>query len=276
MRINIPESAETMDIFLGVLANTGLIVLGTVIGCLFRSEKVKRVAERVFQLFALFVILMGVEGALGIKEPFKALIFMVLGTALGELIDIDKQMNRLGDWAQRKLGGKSAESASGDTGNGETGAAGNGETGAAGKGETGLAAGKGGFSEGMVQAVLLFCIGSMTFIGALESGIQHVHTTYITKGALDAIGAITFAAAYGPGVGLSALFVLLYQGLLVAGATLLEPVLLPEVVALSAQIGSLFLIGIGFNMLKLTKIKVANFLPAMFLPMIWQAISSLF
>ncbi len=251
MRINIPESAETMDIFLGVLANTGLIVLGTVIGCLFRSEKVKRVAERVFQLFALFVILMGVEGALGIKEPFKALIFMVLGTALGELIDIDKQMNRLGDWAQRKISGKGPESAAGDTG-------------------------KGGFSEGMVQAVLLFCIGSMTFIGALESGIQHVHTTYITKGALDAIGAITFAAAYGPGVGLSALFVLLYQGLLVAGATLLEPVLLPEVVALSAQIGSLFLIGIGFNMLKLTKIKVANFLPAMFLPMIWQAISSLF
>ena len=257
-----------MDIFLGVLANTGLIVLGTVIGCLFRSEKVKRVAERVFQLFALFVILMGVEGALGIKEPFKALIFMVLGTAIGELIDIDKQMNRLGDWAQRKLGGKNAVGAAG--------AAGKGETGAAGKGGTGLAAGKGGFSEGMVQAVLLFCIGSMTFIGALESGIQHVHTTYITKGALDAIGAITFAAAYGPGVGLSALFVLLYQGLLVAGATLLEPVLLPEVVALSAQIGSLFLIGIGFNMLKLTKIKVANFLPAMFLPMIWQAITSLF
>ena len=115
MRINIPESAETMDIFLGVLANTGLIVLGTVIGCLFRSEKVKRVAERVFQLFALFVILMGVEGALGIKEPFKALIFMVLGTALGELIDIDKQMNRLGDWAQRKISGKGPESAVGDT-----------------------------------------------------------------------------------------------------------------------------------------------------------------
>lgn len=248
-----------MDIFLGVLANTGLIVLGTVIGCLFRSEKVKRVAERVFQLFALFVILMGVEGALGIKEPFKALIFMVLGTAIGELIDIDKQMNMLGDWAQRKIAGKNADDGEDGEENGGSGAA-----------------GKGGFSEGMVQAVLLFCIGSMTFIGALESGIQHVHTTYITKGTLDAIGAITFAAAYGPGVGLSALFVLLYQGLLVAGASLLEPVLLPEVVALSAQIGSLFLIGIGLNMLKLTKIKVANFLPAMFLPMIWQAISSLF
>ena len=230
-----------MDIFLGVLANTGLVILGTVIGCIFRSEKVKRVAERVFQLFALFVILMGVEGAMGISEPFKALIFMVVGTAIGELIDIDKQLNRLGAWVQKKFGGKGS-----------------------------------GFTEGFVQAVLLFCIGSMTFIGALESGIQHVHTTYFTKGGLDCISSITLAATYGAGVGLSALFVLIYQGLLVACAGLLEPVLLPSVVALSAQIGSLSLIGIGLNMLGITKIKVANFLPAMFLPMIWQAISSLF
>ena len=245
-----------MDKYIGVLANTGLIILGTVIGCIFRSDKVKRVADRVFQLFALFVILMGVEGALGIKEPFKALIFMVLGTAIGELIDIDKQMNRLGDWVQSKFSKGGAEAAEGAD--------------AAQPGRLG------NFSEGMVQAVLLFCIGSMTFIGALESGIQHVHTTYITKGALDSIGAITFAATYGPGAGLSAVFVLIYQGLLVAGAALLEPILLPEVVALSAQIGSIFLIGIGFNMLAIKKIKVANFLPAMFLPMIWQAISSLF
>jgi len=255
-----------MDKYIGVLANTGLIVLGTVIGCIFRSEKVKRVAERVFQLFALFVILMGVEGALGIKEPFKALIFMVLGTAIGELIDIDKQMNRLGDWVQSKFSKGGADAADGA----DAAQPGSNSANAAQPGRLG------NFSEGMVQAVLLFCIGSMTFIGALESGIQNVHTTYITKGALDSIGAITFAATYGPGAGLSAVFVLIYQGLLVAGASLLEPILLPEVVALSAQIGSIFLIGIGFNMLAIKKIKVANFLPAMFLPMIWQAISSLF
>ena len=235
-----------MDIYLGVLANTGLVVLGTVIGCLFKGGAVKRVAERVFQLFGIFVMLMGAEGALGIKEPIKALVFMVLGTAIGELIDLDKQLTRLGNWIQRKF----------SPGEGE--------------GES-----SGNFSKGFVQASLLFCIGSMTFIGALESGIQHIHTTYITKGVLDCISSITLASAYGAGVGLSAVFVLVYQGALTAFAGLLQPVLLPEVIALCSQIGSLFLIAIGLNMLGITKIKVANFLPAMFLPMIWQAVSGL-
>ena len=233
-----------MDIFIGVLVNTGLVVLGTVIGCVLGGEKVRRIAERVFQFFAIFVILLGVEGALGITEPLKAMIFIVVGTVIGELIDIDRQLNRLGSFIQGRFSKK-------DTGGSR-------------------------FAEGFIQAVLLFCIGSMTFIGALESGIQHVHTTYITKGTLDCISAITLSAANGPGVGLSAVFVLVYQGLLVALAGLLEPVLLPEVVALSAQIGSLMLVGIGLNMLRITKIKVANFLPAMFLPMIWQAVSGLF
>ena len=230
-----------MDIFFGVFANTGLVILGTVLGCLFRSDKVKRVGERIFQLFALFVILMGVEGALGITQPLKAMIFMVAGTIIGELADLDRLLNRFGEWVQSKTGKDSS-----------------------------------GFAAGFVQASLLFCIGSMTFIGALESGIQHVHTTYYTKGALDCVSALTLAARYGPGVGLSALFVLIYQGLLVLFAGLLEPVLLPEVIALSSQIGSLFLVGMGLNMLGITKIKIANFLPAMFLPMIWQALSGLF
>jgi len=184
---------------------------------------------------------MGAEGAMGINQPILALVFMVFGTAIGELIDIDKQFNRLGNWVERKFAKESS----------------------------------GNFAQGFIQASLLFCIGSMTFIGALESGIMNVHTTYITKGTIDGISAITFAAANGIGVGLSAVAVLIYQGLLVALAGLLQSVLLPEVIALSAQIGSLMLIGIGLNMLNVTKIKVANFIPAMFLPILWQAISGL-
>lgn len=237
-----------MDIFIGVLANAGLVILGTAVGCLFKSDKLKRVGERVLQLFALFVVLLGVEGALGIKEPLKALIFMVVGTVIGELADLDKQFNRFGDWVQRKFSKSSGKDGASDN----------------------------RFAEGFVQATLLFCIGSMTFMGAMESGIQHTHTIYYTKGMLDCMSALSLTSGYGIGVGFSALAVLVYQGLLTLLAGLLEPLLIPAVVSLCSQIGSVFLIGIGLNMLGVTKIKVANFLPAMFMPIIWQLITGLF
>mgnify|MGYP003332924373 CR=1 FL=1 len=113
-------------------------------------------------------------------------------------------------------------------------------------------------------------------MGALESGLSHEHTIYLTKGVLDGISSITLSMGLGIGVMFSAGSVLIYQGILVALASLLAGILVPEVVALSVGIGSLFLVAIGLNMLEITKIKVANFLPAMFMPIIWQAIESLF
>lgn len=167
-----------------------------------------------------------------------------MGIALGELIDIDDKFNRLGNWLQNKVsGGKSSDSR---------------------------------FANGFISASLLFCIGSMTFMGALESGLQNQHTIYITKGVLDAISAITLTMGNGIGVAFSALMVLIYQGLLTLCASVLAPVLSPEMVAASSQIGSLFLVGIALNMLEIKKIKVANFLPAMFMPFIWQAVLLIF
>ena len=232
-----------MDIFIGVLANAGLVVIGSLVGSLFKSEKLKRVGERVFQVFAIYVICMGVNGAIDINDPVKALICLIVGVAIGELLDIDKQFNKLGDWAQSKLSKENTSST---------------------------------FSEGFVQASLLFCIGSMTFMGALESGLSHQHTIYLTKGVLDAISAITLSMGLGIGVMLSAASIFIYQGILVVLASLLASVLVPEVVTLASAIGSLFLVGIGFNMLGITKIKVANFLPAMFIPIIWALIEKLF
>ena len=129
-----------------------------------------------------------------------------------------------------------------------------------------------GFSRGFVEASLLFCIGSMTILGALQSGLEHKHTIYITKGILDMVSAMTFAMGSGIGVAFSSISVVVYQGLLTLFASFLAPVLSSEMISLSSTIGSLFLIGIGTNMLNITKIKVANFIPAMFIPFIYQAI----
>lgn len=225
-------------IFTGVLANAVLVVFGTALGLIFKSERLEKIGQRIFEAFALFVLVMGISGAGSLNEPLLMLASIIIGTTIGEVLDIDKRFTQLGDFLQKTF-------SKGNDSN---------------------------FSKGFVQASLLFCIGSMTIMGALQSGLNNEHTIYYTKGVLDMVSAITFAMGSGIGVGFSALSVIVYQGLLTVFASLLSPVLSAEMIAVSTSIGSLTLIGIALNMLGITKLKVANFLPAMFIPFIYQAI----
>ena len=225
-------------IFTGVLANAALVIIGTAIGCIFKGEKLKNIGQRIFEVFALFVMAMGFSGASDLSEPILILVSIIVGVAIGEAINIDALFNRLGNFLQRKFS-KNSDS---------------------------------GFSKGFVEASLLFCIGSMTIMGALESGLSNQHTIYLTKGVIDMVSAITFAMGSGIGVGFSAIAIIVYQGLLTGFASLLAPILSTEMIQISTTIGSLFLVGIGLNMLKVTNLKVANFLPAMFIPFVYQAI----
>ena len=224
-------------IFTGVLINAVLVIIGTMIGLIFKGERLKNIGQRIFEAFALFVLVMGVSGAMDLSEPLIILGSIIAGVAIGEIIDIDKQFTRLGNWLQNKF-------AKNDS----------------------------GFSRGFIEASLLFCVGSMTILGALQSGLEGEHTIYITKGILDMVSAITFAMGSGIGVAFSSISVVVYQGLLTLCASFLSPVLSEEMIALSSTIGSLFLIAIATNMLGIARIKVANFLPAMFMPFVYQAI----
>lgn len=230
--------SSIFGIFTGVIVNAVLVVVGTLVGLIAKGEKAAQVGERIFQAFAVFIVMLGINGAKDLSSPVLILSFIIVGVAIGELIDIDDKFNRLGSFLQSKFSGK--EDAR--------------------------------FSEGFISASLLFCIGSMTIMGALQSGIENEHSIYIAKGVIDAISALSMAMGSGIGVAFSALSVLAYQGLLTAGASILAPVLSAESIALSTTIGSLSLIVVGLNVLKITKIKVANFLPAMFMPFIWNGI----
>ena len=231
-------------IFTGVVINAILVIAGTAVGLVFNTNRMKTIGERIFQAFAIFVACLGVTGTVGMDQPILVLGCLIVGIAIGEIIDIDDKFTRLGNWLQSKFSkGKGSDNR---------------------------------FANGFVSASLLFCIGSMTFMGALESGLQNQHTIYITKGVLDAISAITLTMGNGIGVAFSAIVVLVYQGLLTLCASFLAPVLSAEMVAVSSQIGSLFLVGIAINMLEIKKLKVANFLPAMFMPFFWQAILLIF
>ncbi len=223
-------------IFTGVIANAAMVIAGSAIGCIFKTEKLKTIGERIFQAFACFVMVLGISGSIELSQPIFILISLILGIAIGELLDIDARFNALGDSMQRRFAANSSD---------------------------------GSFSEGFVSASLLFCIGSMTIMGGLQSGLENIHTIYYTKGVIDGVTAITFAMSSGIAVAFSALSITVYQGLLTLSASFIAPYLSPEIISISTQVGSLTLIALSFNMLGLTKIKVANFLPAMFVPMIW-------
>lgn len=226
----------------GTIFNAVFIIVGTAIGMIFKNPALKKIGERIFQGFGIFVIVMGINGAKDLSNTYLILASLIIGVAIGEIINLDKRLENLGAFFQRKFS-KETDST---------------------------------FSQGFVEASILFCVGSMAIIGALQSGIENDHTILITKGIMDGIASITMAMGMGIGVGLSALPILIYQGILSLCAVWISPVLSADIIAAVSTVGSLSLIAIGLNMLKITKIKVANFLPAMFMPIIYQCIILIF
>jgi uncharacterized membrane protein YqgA involved in biofilm formation len=134
----------------------------------------------------------------------------------------------------------------------------------------------GGFSKGFVTASLVFCVGSMAIVGALESGLAGSHDTLFAKSLLDGITSVVFASTFGSGVIVSALPVLVYQGAITMGASLLKPFLTPGVIAQMSGVGGLLIAAIGINMLGLARIRVGNMLPAIFLPLFYFMAVQLF
>lgn len=225
-------------IYFGTLANALMVIVGTACGLIFKGERLSKIGQRVFEVFAIFVMAMGFSGASDMSEPLLMLASIIIGVGIGEVLDLDKQFNKVGNFLQKKFSkGNDSE-----------------------------------FSKGFVEGSLLFCIGSMTIMGAFESGLSNEHTIYLTKGVIDMVSAMTFAMGSGIGVGFSSICIVVYQGLLTTFASFLAPILSTEIIAVSTSIGSLFLVAIGLNMLKITNLKVANFLPAMFIPFIYQLI----
>lgn len=229
-------------IFSGTIVNTLLVVVGTAVGLIFKTARLQSIGERIFQVFALFVLAMGVNGASDLSRPVFMLISIACGVALGEVIDLDDKFNRLGQTMQKRF-------ARGDDSH---------------------------FAAGFVQASLLFCVGSMTVVGALQSGMDNNHSVLYAKSLIDGVTAATLAMGLGVGVGFSAVTVLVYEGLLTLLSGLIAPVMSAEIIALSSTIGSLFLVGMALNMLRITELKVANFLPAMFIPILYEAARLLF
>ena len=124
-------------------------------------------------------------------------------------------------------------------------------------------------SNGFVTASLLFCVGAMAIVGALQSGLTGNHDTLFAKSLIDGIAAIVMASSLGIGVLLSAGLILVYEGGITLFANVLAPLLTDSVINEMTCVGSLLIVGLALNMLKLTNLKIMNYAPAVFFPILF-------
>ncbi|MGJ9385306.1 DUF554 domain-containing protein [Salipaludibacillus sp. CF4.18] len=228
-------------VLLGTLANGLAIIIGAWIGVNVKhfSQSMK---DTVMKAIGLAVLVLGFTMTLEGTE-FLILIFsLALGGIIGERMNIEGKLNELGTWLERKMK-KSSD---------------------------------GKIAEGFVAATLLFVVGAMAIIGALDSGFRQDHSVLLTKSVLDGFSSIVFAATLGIGVMFSAVPVVIYQGLIALSATFiiqwLPEELLDVMISEITAVGGIMIIGIGLNLLGLPKIRIANLLPSIVIAVLFVLI----
>lgn len=222
---------------LGTIVNTIAVIVGASIGLLIKKGIPKRIGDSLMKGLGLCSLYIGISGAFEGENTLLMIISMVAGILIGETIDIDRRINTL----VRAIESKFSKSSN-----------------------------KSNISQGFISASLLFCVGSMTIVGAMEAGLSGDNTMLFTKSVMDFFSSIIFASTLGIGVLFSSVFVLIYQGGLTLLAIFMAPLLNTSVINEITCVGSLIIIAMGLNVLGITKIKLMNFIPAMFLPIVFS------
>lgn len=229
---------------LGTIVNTAAVIAGSILGLLitaitkkFQLKVSKEFSKRIMQALGLCTLYIGITGAFAGENTLVLILSMVIGTLIGEALDLDDKINRLGNRLENRFKGAETDE-------------------------------KIGIAEGFVTASLLFCVGAMTIVGSLQSGLTGNHETLFAKSMLDFVAAIVFASSLGVGVIFSAAFVLIYQGAITLLAQWVSPFLTDTVVQEMSCAGYVIIMALAFNMLGISKFKVMNFVPAIFLPIL--------
>ena len=214
----------------GTLLNALTVLLGGTIGSLAGNRLPQRIHEALFGVLGLFTVLIGLLSALTTKNPLILLGSLLLGTIVGEIINVESGLERAGDWLQKRL------ARSGST-----------------------------LSEAFVSASLVFCVGPLSILGSLDNGLSGDTTKLVIKATLDGFAALAFGATLGWGVLLAIITVLLYQGGLSLGAHAIAPLLMSNAGAITelTATGGLILVAVGLKLLKIRDLRVANYLPAL-------------
>lgn len=238
---------------LGTIVNCIAVLAGSTVGLFIKGGLPKRFENTIFSAVGLAVMFIGLggalsgllvvsDGALTTQHTMLMVLSLVLGAVVGELLDIEKRLDHLGEWIKSKLPDKWTGS---------------------------------GFVDGFVTASMLFCVGAMAIVGSLEDGLKGDCSILFAKSVLDGISSILFAASLGIGVAVSILPIAVYQGGITLLSGLVKPYLSEALIAQMSCVGSVLIFAIGINMLFGKKVKVGNLLPAVLFPIIFALIKSL-
>ncbi len=212
----------------GTLVNVIAVILGSTIGLIFHSKIPTRFTQTVFQGIALFTILIGVNMGLKSNEFLLIVFSLISGGIVGEALKLETRVENLSLTIQHRIKSKNQK-----------------------------------FSEGLITSFLLFCMGSMTILGAFEEGLGNEPNLLLAKSTLDGFSSIALSASLGIGVLFSVIPLLIYQGLLTIFAGSLSVYLSEPIINNLTSVGGILLIGLGINLLEIKKIKMMNLLPSL-------------
>ena len=217
---------------LGTLANCVAIIIGALLGVFCKRGLPEKWQETMMSSIALCILIIGVQMALKTQNIIIVIFSLVLGAIVGEILDIEAAMNRLGQYLGNKL----------SQGDGSAAAA---------------------IAAGFVNASILFCSGAMAILGSIQDGLSADHTTLFAKATLDGLISLILSANLGIGVILSALSVGIYQGSITLLAGVVGPLVTEAMLAEITASGGIMIMAIGCNMLKISSIRIGNLLPGM-------------
>lgn len=225
----------------GTLINVVTVVAGSGAGLLVGSRLPERIRQTVLSGLGLMTLVIGMSMALQTRNPLLMLASLLLGGVIGELLGLEERLQALGRYLETRVSGHSGEGSA--------------------------------FVKGFVTASLVFCVGPMTILGSIQDGLTGNYTLLAIKATLDGFASLAFSASLGIGVMFAALTVLIYQGALTLGAGLVKAVLTEAMITEMTAVGGTMILGIGLLLLDLKRVRVASFLPGLFIAPILVALA---
>lgn len=218
---------------LGTIVNVFAIIVGSILGILIKSRFPEKLNKIIFQVIGLFTITLGITMAIKTNNFLIVAFSLIIGSVIGEILDIEKYLERLTEKLKNKIKNSSDK-----------------------------------FSEGFITATLIYCIGPMAILGSIEEGLGNAPNLLFAKSVLDGVASIALSSALGIGVMFSVIPLLLYQGSITLFASYVSNYLSDALVIELSAVGGILLLGLGINIAEIKKFKIVNMLPSLFVVVI--------